>query len=163
MSINFYSWLFHQIGDFLKARIRANASYSYVFNLSMLHRQTFVLCLCKCKCFSAILPKFNLLFQQFFQFTPTVELIYLSSYFNKPLNSLIAFFKLTTLAFRNPRGTTFCGAARDLLLQVLSIISFKLTTLAFRNPRGTTGAVLRVTFCCSHCRFYNKKKRNFLL
>ena len=41
--------------------------------------------------FSAILPKFNLLFQQFFQFAPTVELIYLSPYFNKPLNSLIAF------------------------------------------------------------------------
>ncbi len=52
----------------------------------------------------------------------------------------ICFFslKLTTLAFRNPRSTTFCGAARDLLLLALSILIVKLTTLAFRNPRGTT-------------------------
>ena len=157
MSINFYSWLFHQIGDFLKARIQANASYSYVFDLSMLHRQTFVLCLCKCKCFSAILPKFNLLFQQFFQFTPTVELIYLSPYFNKPLNSLIAFLKLTILPYRGPNGTSFARTSFDQPLSALSILIVKLTTLAFRNPRGTTGAVLRVTFCCSHCLFSKKR------
>ncbi len=38
----------------------------------------------------------------------------------------------------NPRGTTFCGASRDLLLLALLILIVKLTTLAFRNPRGTT-------------------------
>ena len=63
-------------------------------------------------------------------------------------------FKLTTPPYRGPNGTSFARPSFDQPLSALSILIVKLTTLAFRNPRGTTGAVLRVTYCCSHCRLY---------
>ena len=50
------------------------------------------------------------------------------------------FFKLTTPSYRNPRGTTFCDASRDLLRLALSIISFKSTTPPYRGPDGTSFA-----------------------
>ncbi|MBR2415488.1 MAG: hypothetical protein IKB11_01905, partial [Bacteroidaceae bacterium] len=61
--------------------------------------------------------------------------------------------KIDNTRFSQPTRHHWRGASRDLLLLALSILIVKLTTLAFRNPRGTTGAALRVTFCCSHCRF----------
>ncbi len=62
-----------------------------------------------------------------------------------------------------PNGTSFARPSFDQPLLALSIQIVKLTTLAFRNPRGTTGAVLRVTFCCSHCRFSKKRGTLFFL
>ena len=75
----------------------------------------------------------------------------------------ILIVKLTTLAFRNPRGTTFCGASRDLLRLALSIISFKLTTPSYRGPNGTSFARTSFDQPLSALSILQQKKRNFFV
>ena len=58
----------------------------------------------------------------------------------------------------NPRGTTFCGAVRDLLLQALSILFAVIDNTCQPQPAGRDYATYPATYCCKHCRFSKQER-----